>query len=161
MIRKRKNYVRPRKAYEKTRIADEDALVKQYGLKNKREIWKTAAKISYFRRRAKDSAKESLAEQQVLFEKLQSLGLKINGTADVLDLKVTDLLERRLPTIVYKQGLAFTPQQARQMVVHRKILVNGVVVNIPSYLVRKDEETAITATFKPTKPEKQEEEEHD
>ena len=162
MIRKKKMYVRPKKAYEKTRIEAENLIVKKYGLKNKREIWKTIAKVSYFRRRAKGLAKASREEQQVLFTKLQELGLKTMTIADVLDLKVEDLLERRLPTVVYKKGLAHTPQQARQMVVHKKILIAGSVVNIPSYLVRVDQETAITSrmpllTKAPSKPAKTEE----
>ena len=52
MIRKHKKYLRPRKMYESQRIADENALVEAYGLKNKREIWKTEAKVRYFRTRA-------------------------------------------------------------------------------------------------------------
>ena len=33
-------FARPKKAYEKTRITEENVLVEKYGLKNKREIWK-------------------------------------------------------------------------------------------------------------------------
>ncbi|MBX4196713.1 30S ribosomal protein S4 [Candidatus Pacearchaeota archaeon] len=153
MIRKKKLYVRPKKAYEKVRIAEENIIVQKYGLKNKREIWKTAARVNYFRRRAKDLAKESHEEQEVLFNKLQELGLHIKTIADVLDLKVEDLLERRLPTLVVKKGFAFTPQHARQLVVHKKITVNNNVVNTPSYLVRVSEEPTISSKAgKPVKP---------
>ena len=63
MIRKRKMFARPKKAYEKTRITEENVLVEKYGLKNKREIWKTIAKIKYYRQRAKDLAKKTDEEQ--------------------------------------------------------------------------------------------------
>jgi small subunit ribosomal protein S4 len=46
------------------------------------------------------------------------------------------LLELRLATAVWRLGYARTPFQARQMVSHCHILVNGKVVNIPSYLLR-------------------------
>jgi len=45
------------------------------------------------------------------------------------------LLERRLDNVVYRLGFAKTRRQARQMVVHGHILVNGKKVNIPSYRV--------------------------
>lgn len=45
------------------------------------------------------------------------------------------LLECRLDNVVYKMGFAATRAMARQMVTHRAILVNGKIVNIPSYSV--------------------------
>ena len=44
------------------------------------------------------------------------------------------LLERRLDNVVYRMGLGRTRKEARQLVSHCCILVNGEVVNIPSYL---------------------------
>ncbi len=49
------------------------------------------------------------------------------------------LLERRLDNIVYRLGLAATRRQARQLVRHGHILVNGRKVDIPSYLVDVDD----------------------
>src|SRR3989338_3403200 len=45
------------------------------------------------------------------------------------------LLERRLDNVVYRMGFGSTRAESRQLVSHRSILVNGKVVNIPSYLV--------------------------
>jgi small subunit ribosomal protein S4 len=45
------------------------------------------------------------------------------------------LLERRLDNVVYKMGFASTRAMARQLVSHCAVLVNGNVVNIPSYLL--------------------------
>ena len=103
MIRKKKLYVRPRKAYEKKRIADENKLMQHYALKNKREVWKTLAKVNYFRHRAMALARASPEEQEVLFQKLSNLGLKVKSLADVLALRIEDLLERRLPTVIAKK----------------------------------------------------------
>jgi len=152
MIRKKKRYSRPRKPYEASRIKEENVLVQKYALKNKREIWRTLAKVNYFRKRAMALAKSSPEEQEVLFNKLRALGLNIKVTGDVLALKVEDLLNRRLPTVVYNKKLATTSKQARQMVVHKKITIDGRVVNSPSYLVPVTEEKSIALKVKANKP---------
>lgn len=46
------------------------------------------------------------------------------------------LLERRLDNVVFRMGLARTRKEARQIVGHKHILVNGKQVNIPSYLIK-------------------------
>ena len=46
------------------------------------------------------------------------------------------LLERRLDNVVFRLGLARTRREARQIVDHKQILVNGKLVNIPSYLIK-------------------------
>ena len=97
MIRKGNKYSKPRKAYESSRIKEENVLLEKYGLKNKKEIWKTIAKVRYYRKRAMDLAKSSSEEQEVLFGKLRGLGLNVNTVADVLALTTENLLHRRLP----------------------------------------------------------------
>ncbi len=151
MIRKNKLYSRPVKIYEKARIEEENELVKKYGLKNKREIWKTLAKINYFRKRAMELAGASSEERDIFFGKLKNMGLKINSTTDVLGLQIEDLLKRRLPTIIQKQKMANTIRHARQMVVHKKIRIKGRVMNSPSYIVRVDEENEISVKIKSPK----------
>jgi small subunit ribosomal protein S4 len=160
MIRKKKSYARPMKPFESGRIAGENELVKKYGLKNKKEVWKALAKVNYFRKRAMALAREKDEEQKVFFDKLRAIGLKIDSTADVLDLQVEDLLKRRLPTIVAGKGMAEGVRHARQMVVHKKILVDGKVVNSPSYIVSVELEGKIGAKVKKkvVKPVEKEEE---
>lgn len=46
------------------------------------------------------------------------------------------LLERRLDNIVFRMGFARTRREARQIVGHKHVLVNGKQVNIPSYLIK-------------------------
>ena len=62
---------------------------------------------------------------------------------DILSLTVEDILNRRLQSFVHKLGLAKTIIQARQLVVHGHIAVGDKVVDSPSYLVKKSEETHI------------------
>lgn len=100
--------------------------------------------MDYYRRRAKALAKSSFEEQQVLFNKLKALGFKADAIADVLALKVENFLDRRLPTIVFKKGFAKTTQEARQMVVHKRVLIDNKTVNSPNYLVALSEENLIS-----------------
>ena len=46
------------------------------------------------------------------------------------------LLERRLDNVMFRAGFARTRREARQIVDHRHVLVNGKCVNIPSYLIK-------------------------
>ncbi|QNT78678.1 30S ribosomal protein S4 [Entomobacter blattae] len=53
------------------------------------------------------------------------------------------LLERRLDAVVYRMKFALTPFAARQFISHGHILVNGKRVNIPSYLVKDNDEIEV------------------
>lgn len=53
------------------------------------------------------------------------------------------LLERRLDNVIYRMGLASSRTEARQVVRHRHIIVNGRIVNIPSFLVKPGHEVAV------------------
>lgn len=53
------------------------------------------------------------------------------------------LLESRLDNVVYRMGFGVTRAEARQLVSHKAITVNGSVVNIPSYQVKADDVVAI------------------
>jgi small subunit ribosomal protein S4 len=53
------------------------------------------------------------------------------------------LLESRLDNVVYRMGFAVTRAQARQMVTHKAIMVNGKAVNIPSFRVKPEDVVAI------------------
>jgi small subunit ribosomal protein S4 len=53
------------------------------------------------------------------------------------------LLESRLDNVVYRMGFAVTRAQARQMVSHKGIMVNGQTVNIPSYRVKPEDVVAV------------------
>ena len=143
MKRRHKKYSRPKRPFDKARIEEEVKIKKKYGLKNKREIWKAEAKVSIIRQKAKRLIKSNPKEKNVLFSRLQKIGLKISSIADVLGLDKTDYLERRLQTVISKKGLASTAKAARQMITHKKILVNNSVVDSPSYIVPVEYEDKI------------------
>lgn len=143
MKRKHKNYSRPKRPFDKKRIEEEKKIIEGYGLKNKREIWKSEAKIKLIRERAKRMVSATEKERNEFLERLKKSGLKVNSIADVLSLTKEDYLNRRLQTIVFKKGLAKTPKEARQMITHKNILVDGKSVNIPSYLVSAEMEGRI------------------
>ena len=143
-IRKHKKYSRPRKAYDKVRIEEENELVKNYGLKNKREIWKAEAAVDKIRRQAKQLITKSQEEQKIFFDKLNKIGLKVDKIADVLALKKEDWLKRRLQSILIEKQLAKTPKEARQFIVHKHVAILGNIVNVPSYVVGRDEEKNIS-----------------
>ena len=149
----RKRYETPRHPWEADRIKEEWELKKKYGLKNKREIWKAKSILRNFRAQARTlQAKlrygdpQAEKQQKQLFGRLIRLGIldENNATLDaVLSLTVEDILRRRLQTIVYLKGLARTPRQARQFIVHGHIAIGDRRVTIPGYLVRKEEEDLI------------------
>ena len=58
-------------------------------------------------------------------------------------LNLLQLLERRLDNVVYRLGFSPTRAAARQLVNHKHFLVNGKSVNIPSYLVKKNDQISV------------------
>ncbi len=55
------------------------------------------------------------------------------------------LLETRLDNMVYRMGFAVTRAEARQLVSHKAIIVNGSIINIPSYEISASDEISVTA----------------
>lgn len=149
--KKRKLFSRPKKPFDRQRIDEENVLVKNYGLKNKREIWKAKSAVSKFRSRAKDLIGSSKEEQEDFFEKMRRMGMKVSEISDVLALTEEDLLKRRLQSILVSKKLVNTPKQARQLIVHKHVLVDGGIVNIPSFIVTRDFEDKISIKLKKPK----------
>jgi len=65
--------------------------------------------------------------------------LKASKTKEASGEKLIQFLETRLDNVVFRLGLASTIRNARQVVGHKNILVNGNVLDIPSYQLRKGE----------------------
>ncbi len=151
MKRKHKQYSRPKRPFDKLRIDEESKIKKDFGLKNKKEIWKANAKIKSMREKAKKLISADPKEQQALFERLKKMGLKVNSISDILGLEKKDYLKRRLQTVVFEKKLTTTPKQARQLIVHKKVLVDKKVVNSPSYIVSLDLEDKISVKKKEAK----------
>jgi small subunit ribosomal protein S4 len=83
--------------------------------------------------REKQKAKRLYGVLEKQFRRYILEALKTKGnTAEVL----FSLLERRLDNVVFRLKFAVTRPQARQLVGHRHVLVNGKILNIPSYQVK-------------------------
>ena len=156
MKRKHKSYSKPKTKFEKTRILEEEKIKKEFGLKNKREIWKAEARVKSFRERAKNLISASQQEQEILFNKLKKQGFKANSIADILSLDTKDYLRKRLQTVLVEKKLATTPKMARQLIVHKKVIINGKVVSSPSYIVPIELEGKITLKISKPKINKKE-----
>ena len=144
MRRMRRTYDRPFKRWDALRIKDEKRLISTYGLKNKREIWKAKSMVRSLRQMARKLFTSDEGKEE-LFRKIKRFGFIRGefGLDDVLGLTVDSVLERRLQTLVYRKGLAKTPGQARQLIVHGHIFVGDRAVTVPSYLVTVEEENKI------------------
>lgn len=146
----RKTWSSPRHPWRREILMEESRLLGVYGLRNKRELWKAASIVRYFRHRARAllAAPPEVREREekTLIGKLIKLGLLKEGAKldNILDLRVEDLLERRLQTLVYKKGLARTIYEARQLIVHGHIAIRGRRIRSPGYLVTVDEEPYIS-----------------
>ena len=145
----RKIWRKPKRPLNYDLLNEELFVLGTFGLKNKRELWKAHTELSRVRNQARSllALTQEVREkkEQVLMKSLIRIGLvNTNSTLDdVLNLKVTDLLSRRLQTIVQKKGFIKSPYQARQAVVHGHIMIGERVVTVPSYTVKVEEETQI------------------
>jgi small subunit ribosomal protein S4 len=148
--RQRKKYSTPLHPWRKLKIEQDKEITNEYGLKNKKEIWRAESLLRKFKAHSKhliaEQTEQAEKEKKQLIEKLTKLNL-IHPNApieDILGLDLKDLLNRRLQTMVYNKNLARSIKQARQFILHKHILVDGKKVNVPSYLVSKDEEDKIS-----------------
>ncbi len=143
----KKKFKKPRRPWDKERMGKESVLMKTYGLRRKREIWKTESILRSFRRRARDlAAKKDKVQEKVLLEKLNKMGLLSKNASldDVLSLSVENILERRLQTLVFRRNLANTPKHARQLITHGHIAVDGRRTIYPGFMVSRDLENKIS-----------------
>jgi len=150
----RAKFERPSHPWEGERIKAENDLLKKYGLKNKKELWRSQFVLRRFRQRARElqarvrtGDTQAEKEREQLLRRLGRLGLlPLEGTTldDVLTLDVEAVLSRRLQTLTFLKGLAFTPRQARQFVVHGHVSIDGRRMTVPGHLVTRTEEIVIT-----------------
>lgn len=149
--KKRKSYDTPKHPWQAARMAEEVELIKSYGLRNKKELWKAHSILRRFRSDARrllaeaDSTNHTKLESEQILQRLTNYGmLKPNSNIDdILGLTTSALLERRLQTQVHRLGLARTPRQARQFITHGHIAVDGQKVTVPGMMVTKEQEMQI------------------
>ena len=147
--KQRKKFDTPRFPWQIDTLEAELKLLGQYGLRNKREIWRHKTLLSKYRGIGRSllgmSIEERSKQETQLLNRLHRLGILPDECAldDVLDLALGDILERRLQTLVFQRGLSQSIQQARQLIAHGHIAIDGRRVSTPSYLVLKNEEEKI------------------
>lgn len=110
--------------------------------KSNRELRRANRKISEYglQLREKQKAKFVYGVLEKPFRNYYEKATKMRGmTGENLMI----LLERRLDNVIFRMGLARTRKEARQIVDHKHVLVNGKQVNIPSYLIKVGDEIEI------------------
>merc|ERR1712029_217045 len=152
-----KVFTTPRRPFEKARLDQELKIIGEYGLKNKREVWRVKFALAKIRKAARDFLTleerdpRRLFEGNALLRRLVRIGVLDESRMKldyVLGLKVEDFLERRLQTQVFKLGLAKPIHHARVLIRQRHIRVRKQVVNIPSFIVRLDSQKHIDFSLK-------------
>lgn len=152
-----KTYVTPRRPYEKPRLDAELKFIGQYGLRNKREVWRVKYTLAKIRKAARElltleeKDEKRLFQGNALLRRLVRIGVLDESRMKldyVLGLRIEDFLERRLQTQVFKLGLAKSYHHARVLIRQRHIRVRKQVVNIPSFIVRLDSQKHIDFSLK-------------
>lgn len=146
MLRQKRSHQLPLKPWSKERLESEKKLKQDFGLNRKREIWRAEAILRSWQVRARDlRALKNQEKEKILLDKLVKLGLLRQGAGleDVLQLKVENLLERRLQTIAVRKGFARTLKQSRQFIVHGHLTVDGRKAKWPSTILASSDEAKL------------------
>lgn len=145
----RRQYDAPKEMMDRQRLSEDNAMLEQYGLKNMKELWKAQTEVSRIRgnaRRYLAGGANSEEESKKLISRLSKLGIVKPETTidDILDLKENVFLDRRLESIVMRRGLARSMKQARQLITHGFISVNGKKVDRPGFIVSPQSEPSVS-----------------
>ena len=140
-----KTFSKPRRPFEKVRLDAELKTVGEYGLRNKRELWRVQFALNKLRNAARvlltldEDDPKRIFEGNAILKRMRTYGL-LEADKESLDyvlaLNAEEFLERRLQTLVFKLGLAKSVHHARILIKQRHIRVGKQIVNVPSFLVR-------------------------
>ena len=146
MKRQQKKFEKPLRPRDRTRMETDRKLKMDYGLRRKKEIFRAESILRNIRRQARElEANRNKEKEAILMNKLNKLGLLPPNANldDVLSLEIENILQRRLQTLVVKRGIAKTPRQARQFIVHGHIALEGRRIRWPSVLIEVEKESKI------------------
>jgi len=101
-------------------------------------------KTGEFFQQLKERKKLSFFYGHLTKKQLVNLFDKVQKNKGYLSKNLFSLLERRLDVIIYRSGLTKTIAEARQLVKHKKILVNSKTVNVPSFLLNPGDVISVT-----------------
>jgi small subunit ribosomal protein S9e len=124
-------------------------------LKNKREVWRVQITLAKLRKAARElltldeNDPRRLFEGSALMKRMYKYGL-LNENENKLDyilgLTIHRFMDRRLQTLVYRKGLANSVHQARVLIRQRHIRLGKNMTNVPSVMIRMDQEKNIDYT---------------
>lgn len=120
---------------KRCRSLDLDPTFLGYDKKSKRTLQRSSRKISEYglQLREKQKAKFIYGVLEKPFRNYYDRADRMKGMTGE---NLMRMLESRLDNVVFRMGFARTRREARQVVDHKHILVNGKCINIPSYLVK-------------------------
>jgi len=147
---------KPKRPFEKERLENELKLVGQYGLKNKREVWRVQYTLAKIRKAARvlltldEKDEVRIFQGEALLRRMTRMGLLNENERKldyVLGLTIAKFMERRLQTKVFKLQLAKSYHHARVLIKQRHIRVGKQICDTPSFMVRVDSEKQIDFAF--------------
>ena len=103
--------------------------------KSKRQLKRSGRKVSEYGMQLKEKQKAKFI-YGVLEKPFHNYYEKADRQKGMTGENLMTILESRLDNVVFRMGFARTRKEARQIVDHKHVLVNGKCVNIPSYLVK-------------------------
>ena len=113
-----------------------------YDKKSKRNLTRSNKKVSEYGLQLREKQKAKFI-YGVLEKPFRNYYEKADRMKGMTGENLMILLERRLDSVVFRMGFARTRREARQIVDHKHVLVNGKCINIPSYLIKAGDKIEI------------------
>ena len=120
---------------KRCRSLDMDPVVLGVNKKSRRKLTRANRKVSEYGLQLREKQKAKFI-YGMLEKPFRNLYVKAERMPGLTGPNLMILLERRLDNVIFRLGFARTRKEARQIVDHKHVLVNGKCVNIPSYLVK-------------------------